>query len=131
MKNTSDNNFSISNKTKGKTPSLPFQEMKEYVLGKNYELSLVFVSDKKSQELNKIYRNKNKPANILSFPLEKNEGEIFINLKKCKETSKEFDRKIDNFIAFLFIHGLTHLKGFEHSSKMESEEEIVRKKFNI
>jgi ssRNA-specific RNase YbeY (16S rRNA maturation enzyme) len=53
--------------------------MKESVLGKKYELSLVFIGDKKSKSLNKKFRNKDYKANILSFPIDNDMGEIFIN----------------------------------------------------
>ena len=101
------------------------------VLGKKYSLSLVFIGDKLSKKLNNKYRKINKPTNILTFPLSKKEGEIFINLNLSKKQSSKYDRKYNDFIGFLFIHGLFHLKGYEHSSKMESEEKKVRKKFNL
>lgn len=123
--------LSISNTTKGRFPSLPYQKMKDAVLGKKYELSLVFIGDKKSQNLNRTYRDKNKPTNILSFSLSKSSGEIFINLRLSKKQAKNFDRKFDNFIGFLFIHGLFHLKGFDHGDTMEKRESFLRKKFGI
>ncbi len=125
--------FSI-NKTlrrKGKLPRLPFLKIKESVVGEKYDLSLVFIGSTRSKTLNKKYRGKNKPANILSFPLEKDEGEIFIDLTEAMRTAKNFDRKYENFVGFLFIHGLLHLKGFSHGSKMEDEEIKIRKKFNL
>ena|SRR3989344_9195776 len=121
----------IKNMTKGKLPRLPFDSIKEKILGKNYELSIVFIGDKLSRKLNRSYRNKDVPTDILSFPLSNNDGEIFINLKKASENAPKFDRKFENFIAFLFIHGLVHLKGFEHSSRMEAEETKFRKKFGV
>jgi len=123
--------FSINKTIKGKPPCLPFLKIKEAVLGKKYDLSLIFIGSTRSKTLNKIYRNKDKPANVLSFPLSKTEGEIFIDLKEASRNSKNFDRKYKNFIALLFIHGLLHLKGFAHGSKMESEEENIIKKFNL
>lgn len=123
--------FSISNTTRSKTPKIPFEEIKNKALGKKYSLSLVFVGDKKSQQLNNAYRGKNKPTNCLSFLLDKTSGEIFINLSKAKKEAKNFDRKFDNFIAFLFIHSLMHLKGMDHSSTMEKAEEKIRKVFGI
>ena len=121
----------IKNTTKGKLPSLLFTAIKNFALGENYELSLVFIGDKLSQKLNNQYRDKNKPADILSFPLTKTSGEIFINLRKARKDAKNYDRNPENFIAFLFIHGLIHLKGFEHSSKMELQEKKIREKFKI
>lgn len=123
--------LTIKNTTKSKLPRLPFQLMKDAVLGADYELSLVFVGPRKSQALNKEYRGKDKPTDILSFPIAHNEGEIFIDLATTAKKAPEFDRTLTNFIAFLFIHGLVHLKGFDHGSKMEHEEKKFRKMFSI
>ncbi|MFA5838616.1 MAG: rRNA maturation RNase YbeY [Candidatus Paceibacterota bacterium] len=119
--------FSITKTIKGNPAisRLPFINLKNKVLGKNYNLGLVFIGDKLSKKLNKEYRNKDKKANILSFPLTKNEGEIFINIKETKRQSKVFGKSFDDFLKYLFIHGLLHLKGYEHSSKMESEEQKI------
>ena len=105
--------------------------MKEAVLGKDYDLSLVFIGNKRSQKLNKEYRDKDKPTNILSFPLENTQGEIFINLAFSKKHAKDFGRTEKNFVAFLFIHGLFHLKGYDHGSTMEKEEVKIRNKFDV
>jgi probable rRNA maturation factor len=123
--------FSIHKTIKGRPPRLPFLKIKEAVLGKKYDLSLIFIGSTRSKTLNKKYRGKDKSANILSFPLAENEGEIFIDLQEAARTSKNFDRKYENFVGFLLIHGLLHLKGFAHGSKMESEETKIRKKFNL
>lgn len=123
--------FNLKNTTKGKLPRLPFVHMKDAVLGEKYELSLLFVGDKKARELNKKYRGKTYAPNILSFPLSKTSGEIVINPNTAKKEAKDFDRTFENFIGFLFIHGLVHLKGFDHGSRMEKAETKIRKKFRI
>lgn len=124
-------NFTLTNQTKGKLPSLPFQQMKEKILGKSYVLSLVFINPAESKKLNKNYRNKNNPTDILSFPISKTEGEIYIDIQTSKNQAPDFNRKFDNFLAFLFIHGLIHLKGFEHGSRMEEQEAKFRKIFGV
>jgi probable rRNA maturation factor len=126
-----EDKFSITNKTKSTLPRVPFVNIKNAVLGKNYSLSLVFIGKKRSLKLNSSYRGKNKPTNILSFPLDKNCGEIFITPELAKKESVMFSRKPDNFIVFLFIHGLMHLKGMQHGSRMEEAECKLRKRFNI
>jgi len=128
---TEDNKFSITNTTKGKLPSLPFVQFKNKILGKNYELSLVFVDNKQIHFLNKFYRKVNKPTDILSFPLNKKSGEIFICQKIAKNKAKDFEREYKNFIAFLFIHGCVHLLGYDHGDKMETIEEKYRKIFKV
>lgn len=126
-----DERFSITYKTKATLPSLPFESMKDHVLGKNYTLSVVCIDDALSEELNKKYRGKNGPTDILSFSLHENEGEIFLNLARVKEEAPKHGRAFSNFVGFLFIHGLFHLKGFDHGSTMEEKERGVRDKFGI
>ncbi len=108
-----------------------FDEIKTAVMGAKYELSLVFISAQKIQRLNKIYRQINKPTDILSFPLSKFSGEIFICKSEAKKEMVKFERSYQNFILFLFIHGLVHLKGYDHGDKMEKVEERWRKKFGV
>ena len=126
-----DQSFSIINKTKSKIPKLPFSEMKEAVLGKDYELSLVFIGERRSKKLNTEYRNKHKSGNVLSFPLDEKTGELFICPVRARREAKSFDRTPTNFIAFLFIHGLLHLKGMDHGSTMEKAEEKIRAQFGV
>lgn len=112
-------------------PELPFSIMTEKVLGKDYELSLVFVDPDKMVELNTQYRQKDYVADILSFPLTETSGEIFICLEKVKEKAKEVGHTYENHLAFLFIHGLHHLKGLDHGSRMDKEEKAIRNIFGI
>ncbi len=122
---------SINNTTKGKLPRLPFVQIKNAILGNTYELSLVFIGNTKSRTLNRQYRNKDYATNVLSFPLSKNEGEIFIDLKKAKSEAPQFEMNYQKFIQYLFIHGLLHLKGLDHGQKMEALEKKFLKKFEF
>jgi len=98
-------------------------------LGKKFELSLVFIESRLSKKLNRIYRKKDRPTNILAFPLSKTSGEIFIDLKQSKKEFEDFGLNFSDFIAFLFIHGLLHLKGMQHGGTMERAERKFYKKF--
>jgi len=118
-----------NNLTKKKVPKVPFSKISDYVLGSKYELGLIFVGDIRSKKLNQTYRGKNKVANILSFPYSKTEGEIFIHLGKTEKEAKKFSHTYLQHLTFLFIHGLLHLKGMQHGSKMESEEKRILKIF--
>lgn len=108
--------------------SIPFTHLKNVVLGKNFELSLVFVDDRFSRQLNKTYRGKDKPANVLSFPLSKKSpnchgsGEIFIDLVTAKKEMGKFKMSFKEFVTFLFIHGILHLKGMKHGDTMDKKE---------
>lgn len=106
-------------------------EMKDEILGKDYDLSFAFIDAKEIKKLNLTYRNKDKATDVLSFPLSEKEGEIYICKSEAKKEAEKFERNEENFIKFLFIHALVHLKGYDHSSKMENIEAKFRKKFGI
>ncbi|KKS23315.1 MAG: putative rRNA maturation factor [Candidatus Nomurabacteria bacterium GW2011_GWC2_41_8] len=103
--------------------------MKNNILGKKYSLSIAYVSEKTSREINKEYKNKNKPANILSFPLRKNKGEIVLCPTVIKREAKSFGKTFSRYLGFLVIHGMLHLKGMEHSSRMEEAEKKYDQKY--
>ena len=123
--------ISIKYQSKGKPVGLPFQLIKNEILGRDYELSVVFADAKTSQALNKRFRGKNKPTNILSFPLTKKSGEIVFHLPTVRKDMSAFSLTFKNFLGLLFIHGLLHLKGMQHSSKMESKERLLCKHFHF
>ena len=124
-------NFTLINKTRTHLPKIAFRDIKEAALGKKYTLSVSFVSPAHMKKLNLMYRNKNMPTDILSFPLSKTEGEIYISPSETRKEAKKFDRSYENFLAFLFIHGCVHLKGYDHSDTMERIEAKIRTKFNV
>ncbi len=123
--------FDITNKTKGKLPRLPFVDIKNEILGKKYNLSLVFIGERRSLKLNQTYRRKTTSTNILSFPLTKTDGEIFITPARARRQMHLFEKNEREFIGFLFIHGLLHLKGMAHGSRMEEAEKKYCKKFHL
>jgi probable rRNA maturation factor len=98
------------------------------ILGVRYTLSLVLVGDTKARELNLQYRNKDTAANVLTFPLDKNSGEIFINIRGVKREAHLFDLTPSEHARFLLIHGCLHLKGYTHGSTMEKAEELFLKR---
>lgn len=99
-----------------------FGKLKNDILGKDYSLSIAFVSEKKSREINKKYRHKDKSTNVLSFALRKNEGELVLCEAVIKREAKSFGKTFRQFLIFLVIHGMLHLKGLKHSKKMEKLE---------
>ena len=108
---------------------MEFNRVKNEILGKDYSLSVAFVNAKKSREINKKYRNKNKPTSILSFALSKNTGELILCKEIIKKELKKFNKTFRQFLGFLVIHGMLHLKGMEHSSRMEEAEAKYDQKY--
>ena len=125
-----DSNLSITNKTNGKLPSLPFARLKSAILGEKYDLSIALVAPKESHKLNLTYRQKDKPTNVLSFPYDKKSGELVLDLKTSRADAKNFDMTPEKFLLFLVIHGMLHLKGFDHGSTMEKHEKKFLKIFS-
>lgn len=112
-------------------PRFPYAAIKDAVLGKDYDLSLVFVGDKLSRELNKKHRGKTYAPNVLSFPYGKIEGEIFINLRTAAKEAKKLKTTFKKRVALLYVHGLYHLKGLDHSDHMEAMEQETLKRFDL
>ena len=123
--------ITIVNKHKAKIPAIDFDAIKYAILGVNYRLTLVITNSSTIQKYNVTYRDSNKPTDILSFPYSKNEGEIYICPNETKKEAIKFERTYENFFAYLFVHGCTHLKGYDHSATMEGVEVKFRKKFGI
>lgn len=107
---------------RGTIPALPFLPIKEKLLGKRYDLTVVFCTEQESQERNNTYRNKDYPTNILSFPLSETEGEIYLCLPVIRKDAKKFSMTEERFLHLLLIHGCLHLKGHDHGSTMEALE---------
>lgn len=124
-------NFSVLNKTKDELPGLPFGVIKEGVLGRDYALSLVFVEDGESRGLNRKYRDKNYIPNVLSFELDKTAGEIFINPAEARRQARDSGRTPTDFVGYLFIHAMLHLKGMRHGGTMDKLEAKFCKKFGL
>jgi probable rRNA maturation factor len=102
----------------GALPDVPFLRMKNAIVGKEYLLTIIFCSPSESRMRNKTYRDKDYPTNILSFPLSKHEGEIYISLSTARQDAKKFEMSYQKFLHLLIVHGLLHLKGLDHGSTM-------------
>ncbi len=108
-----------------------FGLIKNAVLGAGYELDINFVSPRESQKVNDSYRAKDKPTNILSFPFDPKSGQIVICPYIAKKEASVLGLTPANYIQYLFIHGLLHLKGFDHGSTMEQKEQEYCGKFKL
>lgn len=123
--------FSVQSTVKTYPAKLPYEEIKNKILGKKYELSLMFVGKARAAALNISYRKKTYTPNVLSFPLDEQTGEIFICPKVADKEAHKFDLSKEGYVAFLFIHGCLHLKGYDHGDTMDTLERKFLKAFNI
>lgn len=122
--------ISIINETKAAFPEVAFDAIKNSALGKSYELTVIIASPALVKRLNLTYRNKNHATDILSFPLSKNEGEIYLCQNAARKKAKEFGVTYEKYFTLLFIHGCAHLKGYDHGDTMEAFEAKLQRKLN-
>ena len=112
------------------------------VLGKGYEtksieVSLLLADDENLHNLNKEFRNKDNPTNVLSFPfykIQKNNikkvlnldsylflGDIAISFERVMNESLEQEKTFIEYFSHILIHGLLHLFGYDHISDEEAK----------
>ena len=97
----------------------------------NANFSIVFVGNEKIQSLNKNYRGIDRITDVISFAFEDNEslvynnirflGEIYICIPRMEEQAKEYGHSKTRELAFLTVHGLLHLLGYDHQTKEEEK----------
>ena len=110
---------------------IPFEAIAKSILGASYELSLVICGDQLARRMNIEYRKKTYAPNVLSFPLSKTEGEIFLNVPKAAREALHYSHTTRAHVAYLFIHGCFHLKGLDHGAGMEKQEAQLMKEFKF
>ena len=112
------------------------------------QLNLTLTDNEGIREINRDYRNIDKPTDVLSFPLIEFEapnvfpedleesaedyfdldtgelmlGDIIISVEKCKEQAEEFGHSTLREFSFLIVHSILHLFGYDH---MEDDERLV------
>lgn len=101
------------------------------MLGKKYEVSLVFVGPARARAINRQNRGKDYIPNVLSFPLTKHEGEIYICPTVARKEASKFEMTERGYIGYLFLHGLLHLKGLDHGAKMDALEQKFKIHFKL
>ena len=101
-----------------------------------YTVSLHLVADAEIQELNRRYRHKDQPTNVLSFPFADGSdpalaglpvaelGDIVISLDTAGREAKEFGQTFGYRLLWLVTHGLLHLLGYDHERSVEEEQRM-------
>ena len=104
------------------------------------EVSITFCDNEKIRELNKKFRNIDRATDVLSFPLFDDEGlggfvpnidcilgDIVISLQKARAQAEEFGHSYERETAFLAVHSVLHLLGYDHETG-EADELDMRKR---
>lgn len=114
------------------------------------EVSIRFVDNDEIHQLNRDYRNVDRPTDVLSFPLGEDGvydkdlstgfmllGDIVISAEKAVEQSKLYNHTLQREIGFLTVHSMLHLLGYDHENggleevRMREKEEAVLTKIGL
>ncbi len=110
------------------------------------EVSVTFIDNEGIHELNKKYRQVDRPTDVLSFPLfdfegdmeeppideiMSNLGDIVVSLEKAKEQADEYGHSFEREVAFLCVHSTLHLLGYDHERSEEEDTEMRSKQSEI
>lgn len=105
---------------------------------KNAEVSIVLVDDNEIKQINREYRNINKPTNVLSFELGDDVllGDIYISLDTVVREAKQEKISVEHHVAHMVVHGVLHLLGYDHINDkeaivMETKETKILSKMGI
>ena len=98
------------------------------------EVSIVICDDEHIHELNKEFRNVDRPTDVLSFPTDDDDedihsyavpiGDIVISLERAYVQAEEYGHSIDRELAFLCVHSVLHLLGYDHEQSEAAEKEM-------
>lgn len=101
-------------------------------------LSILLTNNKEMQHLNKQFRGKDKPTNVLSFPQNEPDllGDIVFAYETLQIESAEQDKSFEDHFTHLLVHGILHLLGYDHEHEddqkyMEAKEIDILHKLGI
>ncbi|MCM3765324.1 rRNA maturation RNase YbeY [Neobacillus niacini] len=101
------------------------------------EVSITFVTNDRIQEINRDYRDKDAPTDVISFAMEElGEGEveliggdmprilgdIIISIQRAEEQAQEYGHSFERELGFLAVHGFLHLMGYDHMNEEDEKE---------
>jgi probable rRNA maturation factor len=115
------------------------------------EVSVSFVDNERIRIINRDYRGKDQPTDVISFALEEQGegeieiigadvptllGDIIISIPKAKEQAEEYGHSFMRELGFLAVHGFLHLLGYDHQTEKEektmfSKQEEILKQFGL
>lgn len=114
--------------------------------GRDAELSLSFVTNEEIRELNSEYRGVDRPTDVLSFPMIDGDadegdidmysgavvlGDIIISAEKAVEQAEAYGHSVERELAFLAVHSVLHLLGYDHERSPEEEKDMFERQEKI
>ncbi|MBQ9761397.1 MAG: rRNA maturation RNase YbeY [Clostridia bacterium] len=114
--------------------------------GNACEVSVTFTDNEQIHELNKKFRGVDRPTDVLSFPLFDYDGvcdeppvdelmgmlgDIVLSLEQAKVQAEEYGHSFEREVAFLCVHSMLHLLGYDHETGEEDEADMRRRQSEI
>lgn len=110
--------------------------------GRRAEVSVTFTDNEGIHALNREYRNVDRPTDVLSFPLSDGDdydtdgdavllGDIVISLERAQTQSEEYGHSFEREVAFLTVHSMLHLLGYDHETSPEDERDMFARQDEI
>lgn len=110
----------------------------------DYEVSVTFCDNEAIREMNRKFRNIDRETDVLSFPLFEDDGmdahvqelncmlgDIVLSLEKARAQAQEFGHGFEREVAFLCVHSVLHLLGYDHETGEEDEKDMRRRQSEI
>ena len=101
------------------------------------EIGILFVDDRQIRDLNEKYFKRNRPTNVISFPMAQGEfseinphllGDVVISVEMAIKEAQESGLSLEEEIAFLLIHGILHLMGYDHTRGGRQQMAVVQER---
>ncbi|MRG86628.1 rRNA maturation RNase YbeY [Salinibacillus xinjiangensis] len=105
------------------------------------EMSVTFVNNEQIQMINRNYRQKDQPTDVISFAMQDEVegemeiigeegplllGDIIISIEKAKEQAKEYQHSFERELGFLAVHGFLHLLGYDHMEEADEKKMFAK-----
>ncbi len=131
----------VVNQSKGRTHQKKIQQMLNAVVRglslkkvrnqkmlKAKTITLVFLDAPEMKKINKQFRGKNKPTDVLSFAAMEPDslGELLFCLDVLKKQAKDHEHSLENEFLYMLIHGVLHLLGYDHELSAKEEKLMFR-----
>lgn len=136
-------NFELTDEIKETLEKVCLKSLQYEEFNEDCEISLSIVTNEEIHDINKRFRNIDSPTDVLSFPqltFEEGEeadvnengeivlGDIIISIDRAKEQAEEYGHSLKRELAFLSVHSMLHLMGYDHMVPEEEEDMFRRQK---
>lgn len=118
---------------------LRFSQKARKAVGLKGRVSLLLTSNREMQQLNRCFRGKNKPTDVISFPaadivIDKFAGDLAISVDIASANARSFGHTMKEELCVLILHGMLHLAGYDHeadSGQMARKEARLRRELGL